>query len=102
VIHELEEVDDVEVWRAEIRGQARADKLKVRTGVNDRTRPYIARPDRPEWHAEVGRYRDLLSRTVPPAGRTAYEPSRALRNADEMIWTCGRALLSAMGTPPRT
>jgi hypothetical protein len=35
VRYEVEDVDDVEAWRAEIRRQARADKIKVRTGFND-------------------------------------------------------------------
>ena len=34
-IHRLEDVDDIEAWRAEIKRQARADKIKVRTGFND-------------------------------------------------------------------
>jgi len=34
-IHRLEEVDDIEAWRAEIKRQARADKIKVRTGFID-------------------------------------------------------------------
>ena len=33
VVYAVEEVDDVEAWRAEIRRQARADRIKVRTGV---------------------------------------------------------------------
>src|SRR4051795_5893899 len=35
VIHNVEDVRDVEAWRAEIRRQARADKIKVRTGFNE-------------------------------------------------------------------
>ena len=35
VIHEVEDVDDIEAWRAEIRRQARADEIKVRTGCNE-------------------------------------------------------------------
>jgi hypothetical protein len=33
VIHEVEDVQDVEAWRAEIRRQARADKINVRTAL---------------------------------------------------------------------
>lgn len=32
VVYAVDEVDDVEAWRAEIRRQARADRIKVRTG----------------------------------------------------------------------
>jgi hypothetical protein len=35
VVHGLDEVVDVDAWRAEIRRQARADKIKGRTGSND-------------------------------------------------------------------
>ena len=34
VVHRLEDVDDIEAWRVEIRRNARADKIKVRTGFN--------------------------------------------------------------------
>jgi hypothetical protein len=34
VIYRLQDVDDIEAWRAEIKRQARADKVKVRTGFN--------------------------------------------------------------------
>ena len=34
-IHDVGEVDDVEAWRAEIRREARADKIKVQTGFNE-------------------------------------------------------------------
>jgi hypothetical protein len=35
VIHGVEDVDDVEAWRAEIRRQARADRIKIPTGFNE-------------------------------------------------------------------
>jgi len=34
VVYAVDEVDDVEAWRAEIRRQARADRIKVRTGFS--------------------------------------------------------------------
>lgn len=34
VVYAVEEVDDVEAWRAEIRRQARADRIKARTGFS--------------------------------------------------------------------
>ena len=34
VVYAIEEVDDVEAWRAEISRQARADRIKVRTGFS--------------------------------------------------------------------
>jgi hypothetical protein len=87
VIHRVEDVEDIEAWRAEIKRQARADKIKVRTGVNDRIVWAIRlRPEQPGWQDEVRRYSDLLSRAVP----LAVEPSVALRDGDEVICACGR------------
>jgi hypothetical protein len=34
VVYAVDEVDDVEAWRAEIRRQACADRIKVRTGFS--------------------------------------------------------------------
>jgi hypothetical protein len=54
VVHRLEDVEDIEAWRAEIRRNARADKIKVRTGFNDGIVWALrVRADRPEWQAEV-------------------------------------------------
>jgi hypothetical protein len=96
VVHRLEDVEGIEAWRAEIRRQARADKIKVRTGFNDGIVWALrVRPDQPEWQAEVRRYRDLLSRTVPLAVELCHEPSLAIRDGDEVICACGRC--SALG-----
>jgi hypothetical protein len=37
VIYSVEEVDDPDAWRAGIKRQARADRIKVRTGVTGAT-----------------------------------------------------------------
>jgi hypothetical protein len=96
VVHRLEEVEDIEAWRAEIRRNARADKIKVRTGFNEGLVWALrARPDRPEWRAEVSRYRDLLARTVPLAVDLRHEPILTIRDGDELVCTCGRC--SALG-----
>jgi hypothetical protein len=96
VVHRLEDVKDIEAWRAEIRRNARADKIKVRTGFNDGIVWALrVRADRPEWQAEVRRFRDLLLRTVPLAVELRHEPSLALRDGDEVICACGRC--SALG-----
>jgi hypothetical protein len=94
VVHRLLDVEDIEAWRAEIRRNARADKIKVRTGFNDGIVWALrVRADRPEWQAEVRRFRDLLSRTVPLAVELRHEPSLALRDGDEVI--CLRPLQCA-------
>jgi hypothetical protein len=66
VIHEVEDVDDVEAWRAAIRRQARADKIKVRTGCNEGIVWALrVRADQSGSQTEALRYRELLRRTVP-------------------------------------
>jgi len=96
VVHRREDVQDIEAWRAEIRRNARADRIKVRTGFNHAIVWALrVRADRPEWQAEVRRFRDLLLRTVPLAVELRHEPSLALRDGDEVICACGRC--SALG-----
>ena len=49
VVHRVEDVDAIETWRSEIKCQARADKIKVRTGANERTAWLSSREEsRPE------------------------------------------------------
>jgi hypothetical protein len=92
VIHEVKDADDVEAWRAEIRRQARADKIKVRTGFNDGIAwALLVRRDQAGWKAG----RELLSRTVPLAVELRHEPSIAVCDGDEVVCACGRC--SAIG-----
>jgi hypothetical protein len=96
VVHRLNDVENIEAWRADLRRQARGDKIKVRTDFNDgivwalRVRSHDA-----GWQAEVRRYRSLLSRVVPLAVELRHQPSLALRDGDEVICTCERC--SAVG-----
>jgi hypothetical protein len=96
VIHEVEDVDDIEAWRAEIRRQARADKIKVRTGFNEGIVWALrVRRDQAGWETEVRRYRELLRRTVPLAVELRHEPSIAVCDGDEVVCACDRC--SAVG-----
>jgi hypothetical protein len=96
VIHALEEVEDVDVWRAEIKRNARADKVKVRTGVEDGLVWALRiRAGKRERLAEARRYNEMLSRTAPLAVERWHEPSVALRDGDELLCTCSRC--SALG-----
>lgn len=96
VVHRCEDVEHIEAWRAEIRRQARADRIKVRTGFNEGIVWALqVRRDESEREAEVRRYRDLLGRTVPLAVELRHEPVLALRDGDELVCTCGRC--SALG-----
>jgi hypothetical protein len=96
VVHALDEVDDVEAWRAAIRREARADRIKIRTGFNEGVVwAMLARVPRPDELAEARRYRDLLSRTVPLAVDLRHEPILAVGDGAEMVCGCGRC--SALG-----
>jgi hypothetical protein len=96
VIHRVEDIDDIEAWRSEIKRQARADKIKVRTGLNESIAwAELVRQEAPGWDGEVRRYGELLSRVIPPAVKLRHEPSVALRDGDEVICACGRSTWSS-------
>ena len=96
VVHRLNDVENIEAWRAELRRQARADKMKVRTGFNGGIVVALrVRADRPEWQAEVRRFRELLLRTVPLGVELRHEPSIAVSDGAEVVVSCGRC--SAVG-----
>jgi hypothetical protein len=96
VIYRLEDVDDIEAWRAEIKRQARADKIKVRTGFNDGiVWALLARVPDQDALVEARRYRHLLLRAVPLAAELRHEPILAVGDGDEMVCRCG--LCSALG-----
>jgi hypothetical protein len=98
VVHSRDEVGDVDAWRAEIRRQARADKLKIRTGFNDGLVWALRlRPD-PSTHVrEVHGYRDLLAQTVPTAVELGHEPTLTLWDGDEVLCTCDRCSARGYG-----
>jgi hypothetical protein len=84
VIHRVEDVGNIEAWRGELKRQARADKIKLRTGANDRVVwAALVRIPREEWKDEMSEYSNLLSRAVPLAVERRHEPSVALRDGDE-------------------
>jgi len=77
-------------------GQARADKIKVRTGFNDGIVWALrVRRDQAGWEGEDRRYRELLRRTVPLAVELRHEPSIAVWDGDEVVCACDRC--SAVG-----
>lgn len=98
VVHGLDEGVDVDAWRAEIRRQARADNIKVRTGSNDGLVWALRlRPD-PSTHARhVQRYRDLLAQTVPIAVELGHEPTLTLWDGDEVLCACDRCSARGYG-----
>jgi hypothetical protein len=95
-IRMLDEVDDIEAWRAEMRRQARAVKIKIRTGFNEGiVWAMLARVPRTDELARARRYRDLLAHAVPLAADLRHERILAIGDGDEMVCSCGRC--SALG-----
>jgi hypothetical protein len=91
VAHAVEDVGNVEAWRAEIKRKARADRIKVRTGAEDGLVWALRiRAGNAELLAAASRYRDLLSRAAPLAVELWHEPHVALRDGEEVVCTCGR------------
>jgi hypothetical protein len=96
VVHRADDVVDVGAWRAEIRRQARADKITVRTGVeNGLVWALRIRREQPKQRAEMRHYQRLLSRVAPLAVDLLHEPSVMLRDGDEAIFAFDRC--SALG-----
>jgi hypothetical protein len=96
VVHALDEVDDVETWRAAIRCQARADRIKIRTGVNSGVVwAMLARMPSLDELAGARRYHEMLADAVPVAVDLRHEPFLAVGDGDEMVCGCGRC--SALG-----
>jgi hypothetical protein len=91
VVHALDEVDDVEAWRSAIRRQARADRIKLRTGRNaGLVWAMLARMPSVYELAGARRYRELLAHAVPLAVDLWHEPFLAIGDGDEMVCGCGR------------
>jgi hypothetical protein len=96
VVHAVDEVDDVEAWRSAIRRQARADRIKLRTGRNaGLVWAMLASTPSLDELAGARRYRDLLAHAVPLAVDLRHEPTLVAGDGDEMVCGCGRC--SALG-----
>lgn len=88
----LADVEDPEAWRAELRRQARADKFRIRTGVNQRVvwalllhRQAGARQD------ESDRYVAAMRSAIPRAAVVhRHQPAVWIRDGDETVCGCER------------
>jgi hypothetical protein len=97
-VRALDEVDDVEASRGEIRRQARADRIKIRTGFNEGiVWAVLARVPSTDALAEARRYRELLSHAVPLAVELRHEPILTIGDGDEMVCGCGRCSARGYG-----
>jgi hypothetical protein len=96
VAQRVEDIEDPEAWRSEIRRQARVDKIKIRTGNEDGLVWALrARRRSPETRALTDGYHALLSRTVPLAAERRHEAVLEIRDGDEVVCSCERC--SAVG-----
>lgn len=92
VIERIEDVGDPSVWRDEIRRQARADRIKVRTGMTDGIVWALLHEAgaTDARRAESKRYMRALSRVMPEAQTRRHEPNVVLRDGDEALFRCDR------------
>ena len=98
VIRPLAELEDPDAWRAELRRQAKADKLKIRTGTTSQI-AYAVLPesDTPARAEETVRYGRMLRHIVPLATALGHEPVIGERDGDEAIFMCDRCQALAYG-----
>jgi hypothetical protein len=93
IVRIVEEVDDPEAWRAEIRRQARADRIRVRTAVSaDAVYAFLRDGATEARAAETERYKAAMRRAIPAAVASGHEPSVFLRDGGEVICGCNRCL----------
>jgi hypothetical protein len=91
VILKIDEVEDPESWRAAIRHNARADRIKVRTGQTEGiVWALLHEAGNPSRSSESRRYNKVLEVVVPRAVDHRHEPLVALRDGDEALFTCQR------------
>lgn len=91
VIHSVEEVEDPDAWRAEIKRQARADRIKVRTGITGSTLwALTAGPLTDTQREEDTRYFHLYHRLESEAGVRGHAFKVELRDGEEAVFSCGR------------
>lgn len=98
VVRRLEELDDAGAWRAQLRRQARADRISIRTGHGSGVVwAFLAEGDTPARMDENRRIGELLEALVPPAVEHNHEPSLLLRQGAEVILHCNRCPALAYG-----
>lgn len=86
-----QDVEDPEAWRASIRRQARADRIRVQTARDDGVAWAILRDlSSPARRAEMRRYNRALGIVVPHAVGHRHEPVVVLRDGDEALFGCDR------------
>ena len=91
VIRSVDEVEDPDAWRAEIKRQARSDRIKVRTGVTGGTLwALTAAPLTDAQREEDTRYFHLYHRLQSDASARGHTFKVQLRDGEEAVFTCER------------
>jgi hypothetical protein len=92
VIAPVEDAGDPELWRAAIRRQARADRIKVRTGMTNEIVWALLNESSAAGarHAESMRYMHAISHVMPDVHKRRHEPNVILRDGDEALFKCER------------
>jgi hypothetical protein len=99
VVHAVDEVDDVEAWRSAIRRQARAERIKIRTGRNaGLVWAMLAPTPSLDELAGARRYRELLPDAVPLAVELWHDPFLVAGDGDEIVCACGRCFALGYGS----
>lgn len=91
VVRSVDDIDDPETWRAEIKRQARADRIKVRTGQSEKMVWAVTHGPIPEaQQVENNRYFRLLELIKSRADLRGHKLKVALRDGEEVIVECER------------
>jgi hypothetical protein len=98
VVVDLSTVDDAAAWRASLRRQARADRIKIRTGITGSgTHAYAILVEGWTGAREDESDRDMavMRDAIPRASALRHRPALVLRDGDESLCKCERC--SAFG-----
>lgn len=91
VVRDRGVLDLPDAWRAQIRRQARADRIKVRTGESGETLwAMLPEAGAKERSAESARYTKAMRTVIPRASDLRHEPVLLLRDGDEALLQCAR------------
>lgn len=91
VVASINKVEDPGAWRAEIRRQARADHIKIRTGQgNGVVWALLPEAGAEARAAETRRYMALLRVVVPQAVALGHEPVVVFGDGEETLFGCDR------------
>lgn len=91
VVRRIENITDPYLWRSDIRRQARADRIQVRTRENRET-VWAMRPNADSETARIegAAYLAILREVVPASVAHRHEPLVVARDGEEAVFGCAR------------